>query len=90
MVCDIWHKYHLWYFKIVPNFTRLTAREIIYNNYFEISLVVFMPNITINHAITSTNTNIIFKDWRMKANEEITHITSIHPKILTLNSLALM
>ena len=43
-----------------------------------------MPNITINHAITSTNTNI------MKANEEITHITSIHPKILTLNSLAMM
>ena len=29
------------------------AREITYNN-FEISLVVFMPNITINHAITYT------------------------------------
>jgi len=27
-VCDIWHKYHSLYFKIVPNFTRLTAREI--------------------------------------------------------------
>ena len=35
-------------------FTRLKAREITYNN-FEISLVVFMPNITTNHAITSTN-----------------------------------
>ena len=23
---DIRHKYHLWYFKIVSNFTRLTAR----------------------------------------------------------------
>ena len=35
------------------NFTRLTALEITYNN-FEISLVVFMPNmITTNHAITS-------------------------------------
>ena len=43
-----------WYFKIVSNFTRLTAREITYNN-FETSLVVFMPNITTNHAITYTN-----------------------------------
>ena len=40
-------------FKIVSNFNRLTAREITYNN-FEISLVVFMPNITTNHAITYT------------------------------------
>ena len=53
-VRDIWHKYHWWYFKIVSNFTRLTAREITYNN-FEISLVVFKPNITTNHAITYTN-----------------------------------
>ena len=52
-VRDIWHKYHSWYFKIVSNFTRLTAREITYNN-FEISLVVFMPNITTNHAFTYT------------------------------------
>ena len=40
--------------EIVSNFTRLTAREITYNN-FEISLVVFIPNITTNHAITYTN-----------------------------------
>ena len=33
---------------------QITAREITYNN-FEISLVVFMPNITTNHAITYTN-----------------------------------
>ena len=52
-VRDIWHKYHLWYFKIVSNFTRLTARELTYNN-FELSLVVFMPNIITNHAITYT------------------------------------
>ena len=51
---DIWHKHHLWYFKIVSNFTRLTAGEITHNN-FEISLVVFMPNITTNHAIIYTN-----------------------------------
>ena len=30
------------------------ACEIMYNN-FEISLVIFMPNITTNHAITYTN-----------------------------------
>ena len=34
------------------------AREITYNN-FEISLVVFMPNITTNHAITYTNQHSI-------------------------------
>ena len=39
--------------KIVSNFTRLTAREISYNN-FEISLGVFMPNFTTNHAFTYT------------------------------------
>ena len=44
------------YFKIVSDFTRLTAREITYNN-FEIFPVVCMPNITTNHAITYTNTN---------------------------------
>ena len=33
----------------------LAAHEITYNN-FEMSLVVFMPNITTNHAITYTNT----------------------------------
>ena len=60
MICsDIWHKYHSGYFKIVSNFTRLTAREITYNN-FEISLVVLMPNITTNHAITYTNQRIAF------------------------------
>ena len=53
-VRDILRKYHLWYFKIVSNFTRLMAREITYNN-FEISLVVFMPNITTNNAITYNN-----------------------------------
>ena len=54
-------------FKIVANFTRLTAREIPYNN-FEISLVVFMPNITTNHAITYTNLSIIFYSLRTAKN----------------------
>ena len=34
------------------------AREITHNN-FEISLVVFMPNITTNHAITYTNKDVL-------------------------------
>ena len=38
---------------LVSKLTHLMAREISYNN-FEISLVVFMPNITTNHAITYT------------------------------------
>ena len=53
-------KYHSWYLcqislqiMLLPILI-LTAREITYNN-FEISLVVFMPNITANHAITYTN-----------------------------------
>ena len=41
-------------FQIVSSLTRLTALEIPYSN-FEISLVVFMPNITTNRAITYTN-----------------------------------
>ena len=51
------HKCHLWYFNIVSSFTRLTAREITYNN-LEISLVVFIPNITTDHAITYTNSGV--------------------------------
>ena len=60
-VRDILHKYYSWYFKIVSNFTRPTAREITYNN-FEISLVVFMPNITTNHAIIYTNYRSFWPD----------------------------
>ena len=36
--------------------------QITYNN-FEISLVVFMPHITTNHAITYTNTAELFLDY---------------------------
>ena len=57
MLRNIWHKYHSWYFKVVSNFTHLTAREITYKN-FEIWRVLFMPNITINHAITYTNQEV--------------------------------
>ena len=59
----IWHKCHSWYFKIVSNYTRPTAREMTYNN-FKISLMVFTPNITTNHAITCTNlTNLQGDHW---------------------------
>ena len=47
--------------EIVSNFTRPTSRKITYNN-FEISLMVFMSNITTNHAITYTNS--AFKQLR--------------------------
>ena len=63
-VGDIWHKHHSWYFKIVSNFTRLTAREITYNS-FEISLLVLMPNITTNHAITCTKKELEY--WESNA-----------------------
>ena len=45
-------------FQNVSNLTRLPAPEITYNN-FEISLVVFMPNMTTNHAITYTSTLVL-------------------------------
>ena len=41
--------------KVETDLTRLTAHEITYYNNFEISFLVFMPNITTNHAITYTN-----------------------------------
>ena len=55
MSSDIWHQYHSWYFKIIPNFIRLTAREIMKNNFETSWLMVLMPNVTTNHAITYTN-----------------------------------
>ena len=41
------------------------AHEIVYNN-FEISLVVFMPNITTNHAITYTKTDVRLMESQRK------------------------
>ena len=38
----------------ISKLSQISLAEIKYNN-FEISLVVFMPNITRNHAITYTN-----------------------------------
>ena len=73
----IWHKYHSWYFKIVSNYTRLTAREMTYNN-FEISLVIFMPNITTNHAITCTNLTNLQGDHWLNCHRLLTFLQSCH------------
>ena len=61
-VHGIWHKYHLWYFKSVSNFTRLTAHEVTYNN-FEISLMFI--NLTymvvlLRHTIVVTWISFLF------------------------------
>ena len=62
-VRDIWHKYHLGYFKIVSNFTRQTAREISYNN-FDSSLVVFIPNTTLLQImLLPVQISFLLKSW---------------------------
>ena len=43
------------------------AHEISYNN-FQISLVVFMPNITTNHAITYTYMAFKSNTWKITLN----------------------
>ena len=53
-----------------------TAREITYNN-FEISLVIFMPNITANHAITYTNTTQYAKKKKKRKNNVWTFRTIV-------------
>ena len=73
----IWHKYHLWFFKIVSNYTCLMAREMIYNN-FEISLVIFMPNITTNHTITCTNLTNLQGDHWLNCHRLLTFLQSCH------------
>ena len=73
----VWHKYHSWYFKIVSNYTRPTAREMIYNN-FKISLMVFTPNITTNHAITCTNLTNLQGDHWLNCHRLLTFLQSCH------------
>ena len=55
--------------------------EIAYNN-FETSLVVFMPNITTNHAITYTNFDIKLQVFEIPNYE----ISVIGVKILIMNN----
>ena len=63
-----------------------------YNN-FEISLVVFMPNITTNHAITYTNRSVFnyynYLD-RFKCPHAISRDSLVSVVLLTLNSVSLM
>ena len=73
----IWNKYHSWYFKIVSNYTCLTAREMTYNN-FKILLVIFMPNITTNHTITCTNLTNLQGDHWLNCRRLLTFLQSCH------------
>ena len=60
----------------------LTARKITYNN-FKISLMVFMPNITTNHAITYTNLIIIlFPPKTVKLKVKMQNPTAPAPLLL--------
>ena len=62
------------------------ARESTYNN-FKISLVVFMPNITTNHAITYTNFNHAILIHVMRITFEPCCLTRVlHFMTLNLNS----
>ena len=53
------------------------AREITYNN-FEISLVVFMPNTTTNHAITNTNPRAPKLNIANFATQDYSHILHVY------------
>ena len=69
-VRDIWHKYHSWYFKIASNFN------------FEISVVVFMPSITTNHAITNT-----YLKFHLEKKVPLTGVISTKKKLKSLSVL---
>ena len=48
MICsDIWHKYHEWYFKLLYVISG-AVRRVKFETNFEISQVIFTPNITYN------------------------------------------
>ena len=63
------------------------AREITYNN-FEISLVVFMSNITTNHAITNTNSQSNNYYFFSKVIPETTELPYLIPKVMQTGSYA--
>ena len=43
-VRDIWHKQHSWYFKIVSNYTCLTAHEIFLQQFRNITRGIYAKN----------------------------------------------
>ena len=72
----IGHKYHLWYFKVVSNFTLLTAREITYNNiiskyhswylcqtWLQIMLLYTYTNFTNRKNPAKPNYHIMSRSW---------------------------
>ena len=51
-----------------------------HNNNFETSLVVFMPNITTNHAITYTNWSLINTHIKLNLNIPLhVHVFLVYP-----------
>ena len=68
-VRDIWHKYHLRYFKIVSNFTRLTAREITWN----ITRGIYAKY----HYKSCYYVSILIKWWRVKLGNNFTRFVQI-------------
>ena len=80
-ICDIGlgHKYHLWYFKVVSYFTRVTARENTYNN-FEISLMVCQTWLQI--MLLYTYTNFINRKNPAKPNYHIIYIEILNQPIV--------
>ena len=55
----IWNTY-MWKLQTFCDISKFSQISITFNN-FEISLVVFMPNITTNHAITCTNCQTVLE-----------------------------
>ena len=73
MICsDIWHKCHGWYFEIV-----ITQFHEPLGEWNLISQVVFMPNITTNHAISTKVRNFhMYKAFQINVpvNSSCTHL----------------
>ena len=76
MICsDIWHKCHGWYFEIV-----ITQFHEPLSEWNLISQVVFMPNITTNHAIICLSTKVrnfhMYKAFQINVsvNSSCTHL----------------
>ena len=61
----------------ISKLSQTSLAEIMYNN-FEISLVVFMSNITINHAITCTNHAVTYTNCDQKTKDCVRSVSFQH------------
>ena len=75
-VHDIWHKYHLWYFKIVSNFTHLTAQEIMFHN-FETSLQIMLLPTLIPLFSMCQFTHSFWNIFSFNSNVAFQHVTTV-------------